>query len=154
MNKSLDRTTLTLGRQRIIYDDARFVGNVGWRQNEQTYDGLRSQIDGESIDIDLAYITQVNRIFGPDSPVGRFNGDILLANVSKSFGFGKLTGFAYGLELDEAAALSTNTIGVRLNGSRPASIRLRSRDKARPAPIRQISMRTTTCSKVVFASGD
>jgi len=24
------------GRQRIILDDARFVGNVGWRQNEQT----------------------------------------------------------------------------------------------------------------------
>ena len=30
-----------LGRQRITYDDQRFVGNVGWRQNEQTYDALR-----------------------------------------------------------------------------------------------------------------
>jgi len=29
-----------LGRQRIIYDNARFVGNVGWRLNEQTYDSF------------------------------------------------------------------------------------------------------------------
>jgi hypothetical protein len=26
------------GRQRIVLDDARFIGNVGWRQFEQTYD--------------------------------------------------------------------------------------------------------------------
>ncbi|WVM89678.1 alginate export family protein [Halopseudomonas pachastrellae] len=36
----LDATTLKFGRQRIIYDNARFIGNVGWRQNEQTYDGF------------------------------------------------------------------------------------------------------------------
>jgi hypothetical protein len=117
-NRSLDRTALTLGRQRIVLDDSRFVGNVGWRQNEQTYDGLRSQTDGERFDVDVAYITQVNRVFGPDSPVGRFNGDILLANVSTNFDFGKLTAFAYGVELDEAAAMSSNTIGLRLSGSR------------------------------------
>ena len=29
-----------VGRQRILLDDQRFVGGVGWRQNEQTYDGL------------------------------------------------------------------------------------------------------------------
>jgi hypothetical protein len=28
--------TVTLGRQRINLDDQRFVGSVGWRQNEQT----------------------------------------------------------------------------------------------------------------------
>ena len=43
INKSLERTTLTFGRQRIVHDDQRFVGNVGWRQNEQTFDGLRAQ---------------------------------------------------------------------------------------------------------------
>ena len=31
------------GRQRILLDDARFIGNVGWRQNEQTYDGAWAQ---------------------------------------------------------------------------------------------------------------
>ena len=28
------------GRKRIILDNARFIGNVSWRQNEQTYNGL------------------------------------------------------------------------------------------------------------------
>src|SRR5262249_975451 len=31
----------TLGRQRITLDDQRFIGNVGWRQDEQTFDGVR-----------------------------------------------------------------------------------------------------------------
>ena len=31
----------TAGRQRILHQGQRFVGGVGWRQNEQTYDGLR-----------------------------------------------------------------------------------------------------------------
>ena len=40
-NTALPGTTLTLGRQRIVLDDHRFVGNVGWRQNEQTFDAVR-----------------------------------------------------------------------------------------------------------------
>jgi hypothetical protein len=38
--KALD---LTLGRQRINLDDQRFVGSVGWRQNEQTFDAVRGR---------------------------------------------------------------------------------------------------------------
>src|SRR3546814_9338854 len=30
----------TAGRQRLIFDNHRFIGNVGWRQNEQTFDAL------------------------------------------------------------------------------------------------------------------
>ena len=44
INKSLEHTTITAGRQRIALDDQRFVGNVGWRQNEQTFDALRAQL--------------------------------------------------------------------------------------------------------------
>ncbi len=33
-------TTVKYGRQRILLDNQRFVGGVGFRQNEQTYDGL------------------------------------------------------------------------------------------------------------------
>ena len=31
-----NHTSLKLGRQRIVLDNARFIGNVGWRQAEQT----------------------------------------------------------------------------------------------------------------------
>ena len=35
--------TVTGGRQRINIDDQRFVGSVGWRQNEQTFDALTGE---------------------------------------------------------------------------------------------------------------
>ena len=41
LNKDL---SATIGRQRILIDDQRFIGNVGWRQNEQTFDSAR--VDG------------------------------------------------------------------------------------------------------------
>jgi hypothetical protein len=118
-NHSLEHTTLTFGRQRILLDDTRFVGNVGWRQNEQTFDGLRAQLAHTAVKIDLSYASQVNRIFGPDSPVGRWHGDVVLANVGHAFRFGSLTGFDYFLDLEDATAVSSNTVGLRLTGAKP-----------------------------------
>ncbi|MDE2042779.1 MAG: alginate export family protein, partial [Alphaproteobacteria bacterium] len=34
-------TVVTVGRQRINFDDERFVGSAGWRDNEQTFDAVR-----------------------------------------------------------------------------------------------------------------
>lgn len=119
INKSLANTTLTFGRQRINLDDTRFIGSVAWRQNEQTFDALRAEVAGSKLRSDLTYANQVNRIFGPDSPVGEWHGDVLLANVSHTFGFGALTAFDYHLDLDDAAAVSSNTVGLRLTGSKP-----------------------------------
>jgi hypothetical protein len=118
-NKSLAKTALTLGRQRIVLDDHRFVGNVGWRQHEQTYDALRAVRAGSAIKLDLTYANQVNRIFGPDSPVGNWHGDLVLANVSLEKPWGTLTFFDYSIDLEDALAASTNTAGVRLTGSQP-----------------------------------
>jgi len=118
-NKSLPGTTLTVGRQRLILDDARFVGNVGWRQNEQTFDALRltnTSIDG--VRIDVAYINQVNRVFGPDSAASPWNGDSFLANVSHDLGVGRLTGFAYLIDLEEAPANASQTYGLRFSGQK------------------------------------
>jgi hypothetical protein len=36
----LPETVLKVGRQRIIFDNHRFIGNVVWRQLEQTYDAI------------------------------------------------------------------------------------------------------------------
>ena len=35
-----EKARLRFGRQRINLDNQRYVGGVGWRQNEQTYDGF------------------------------------------------------------------------------------------------------------------
>jgi hypothetical protein len=34
------RANIALGRQRLLFDNQRWVGNSGWRQNEQTFDAL------------------------------------------------------------------------------------------------------------------
>lgn len=118
-NTSLPDTKVTLGRQRIILDDSRFVGNVGWRQNEQTFDAIRVQNTslGE-LSIDVSYINQINRIFGDDSPIGVWEGDSYIINASHPTPIGKVTGFAYLLDIDNGGgAFSSQTVGARLAGA-------------------------------------
>lgn len=62
-------TKFTIGRQRILIGDQRFVGNAGWRQHEQTYDSLsavNNSIDG--LTFTYAYLYHINRVYGPDIP--------------------------------------------------------------------------------------
>ena len=77
-------TTLKLGRQRIKLNNDAFVGNVGWRQNEQTFDAIR--FDNSSIDnLDFTYIysDRVQRIFGDDARGGLhdWEGDFHFVNA-------------------------------------------------------------------------
>jgi len=112
-------TRITIGRQRIALDDQRFVGNSGWRQNEQTFDALRViNTSVRQLTLDLTYLDQVNRVNGPESPVGRFHGDSYLASAAYKLPAGTLTAFANMLEFDEAATDSSSTVGLRFNGSR------------------------------------
>ena len=107
------------GRQRLILDNARFVGNVGWRQNEQTYDGI--SFTNKSIrytNVTYAYIKNVNRVFGEDNPSqGDHNHDSHIVNISYTgFDAGKLIGYAYLLDVENpiaAKGLSSDTFGVR-----------------------------------------
>jgi hypothetical protein len=111
------KSQFRVGRQRIILDNARFVGNVGWRQNEQTYDAVSWKRKGEFVDFDYAWVKNVNRIFGEDVAAGNHRGSTHLFNISHQFeGVGKLTGYLYDIDNDEAAAFSTSTYGLRFNG--------------------------------------
>lgn len=116
--KNTGGTLIRGGRQRIIFDNARFVGNVGWRQNEQTYDAAYlQQKTGSGLDFQLAYVWQVNRIFGDDVPSGRNDGKIWLGNVSQEWeGLGKLTAYYYDIDNDDVASFSTQTYGARFTG--------------------------------------
>jgi hypothetical protein len=63
-------TKITIGRQRLLIGDQRFVGNVGWRQHEQTYDSLSAvNTSIEDLTFTYAYLYRVNRIGGPAIPV-------------------------------------------------------------------------------------
>lgn len=106
------------GRQRIILDNARFVGNVGWRQNEQTFDAFSyKNTMVEDVSLYYAYIEGVNRIFGSEAPANganarTFDSDSHLLNASfTGFEGQTLTGYAYLLDFDNAPAASSDTIG-------------------------------------------
>jgi hypothetical protein len=127
VNTSLPGTTLTLGRQRIALDDQRFVGPVGWRQNEQTFDALRMVNKSvKNLVIDATYFNKVNRVFGEDSPQGDYQGDSALLNVGYQFKLGKLSAFNYLLDFENIVGVpaavrdSTNTLGARFAGEKAA----------------------------------
>jgi hypothetical protein len=126
-NSTLSQTVITAGRQRINLDDQRFVGNVGWRQNEQTFDAVRAvNRSVPNLTIDLTYLNQVNRVFGSESRVGRWHGDSWLANAAYQLPIGQLTFFRYQLGFEPIAAApavgreSSRTTGARFAGKRPA----------------------------------
>ena len=113
-------TTLTVGRQRVILDNARFVGNVGFRQNEQTFDAV-TVVNTSLPDTRLfyGYVWHVNRVFGDRSANGNFRVDTHLFNGSYSgLGFVKPSAYLYLLDFTDPARenSSTATYGLRLTG--------------------------------------
>lgn len=112
------RTRLRLGRQRINLDNQRFVGGVGWRQNEQTYDAVSVDWNSERSRVFYAAVDNVNRVFGEDVPDGDHrHAPTHLINLSTALaGIGRLTGYHYAIDNDDVATLSTATSGLRLAG--------------------------------------
>jgi Alginate export len=116
-------TVAKAGRQRILLDNERFVGGVGWRQNEQTYDG--GSIVNKSLKdttLTYAYVDNVNRVFGPDDGtqaiwLGDWDSEIHLLNASYAgLPFGTITAYDYLMDIESADAQSTDTYGLRFNG--------------------------------------
>jgi hypothetical protein len=113
-------TTLIAGRIALNLNNQRFVGTVGWRQNDQTWD-MTGFINSSIPNLTLtgAYVWNVNRIFGNDHPFGDLDTDTLIFNANYSgIPFGDLTGYALIIDLNHPAtfALSSSTFGVRFAG--------------------------------------
>ncbi|HMO74011.1 MAG TPA: hypothetical protein PKD99_01485 [Sphingopyxis sp.] len=118
---------VTAGRQRLAFDDERFVGSVGFRQNGQSFDAVRAEATPlKGVKADLAYAWSVRTIWGIDGAGARqqaVSGDNLFANLGVATPAGKLSAFAYLVDQDEAAVqgfrLSSQSYGVRLDGAQP-----------------------------------
>jgi hypothetical protein len=114
---------MVAGRQRLAFDDERFVGTSAFRQNEQTYDAARvSMSPFGGITIDMAYVWQVNRFLSSREAESRYRGDTWLVNVSGDTPAGRLTAYHYALDLDDGEGTplsevnSSVTSGVSLAG--------------------------------------
>jgi hypothetical protein len=111
--------TLRFGRQRINLDNQRFIGGVGWRQNEQTFDAVQIDYQSEAWSATYSFVNKVRRIFGDDVSAGTHDQDgTHLLNVAGDIaGLGKLVGYYYRIDNEDDAAASTSTFGARLTGS-------------------------------------
>jgi hypothetical protein len=112
-----DGATFKLGRQNIVHDGARFIGNVVWRQDRQTYDGLRVLYEPtKELQIDASYVYKRNRIFGEAADVD--TNDVYL-HVSYKSPIGKIAGYYYGLDndIDANSNPQSDTFGGFISGS-------------------------------------
>ncbi len=115
---------LTVGRQRINLDDQRFVGSVGWRQNEQTFDAVRAEATLGPVSLDGTYAIQQDSIFGSEAgPRRSMDGDFVFLNAGAKLGPVTAKVFSYLLDYDEAFAFasSSQTYGARIAGALPLS---------------------------------
>lgn len=115
-------TEVILGRQRIVLGSARFVGNVGFHQNAQTFDAVKvTTRTFEPLTVTYAWIDRVHRVFGGDSPLGEWRSDSHLVNVEAPTPAGKVTAYGYLLDFANAPAQSSATWGARLERNRNLS---------------------------------
>ena len=122
-------TEFKFGRQEITYRNApfhRFIGNVLWRQNHQSFDAL--SLSNKSLadtTVNYAYLDEIHTIFGDDRNSGVIkDGDIdvdaHLVNIQYTgLSIGKLEGYGYFLDYKDDDQLSSQTLGLRLSGAQP-----------------------------------
>jgi hypothetical protein len=124
------QVSLTLGRQRINLDDQRWVGAVGWRQTEQTFDAVRGEVTVGPVSLDGTYANKQHTVFSYEAgPRRLYEGDFLFLGAGVKAGPVLVKGFAYLLDYDtreQVGALATGladtqTYGARASGALPLS---------------------------------
>lgn len=104
---------IKLGRQNIILDNWRFIGDVRFRQNWAVFNGA-SYVNTmlPKTKVTFAHFTKVKRV---NTKIQDINTNIINANYKITPSI-NLSGYGYLVELEDAPASSTKTFGVRLNG--------------------------------------
>ncbi len=108
------------GRQVINLDDQRFVGDAGWRQDNQTFDAvsLTTDVGVQNLTLLYSYLWRINRIFADDLD---WESNSHLINLSYDIPkVGKITGFVYLLDFNlDTPTNSSQTFGGRFAGKQP-----------------------------------
>lgn len=127
MWSGIPKTSLKLGRQHIILSNHRFFSNVGWRQNDQTYDAATAVFRPlDKASLQYSYVWNVNRVFGNHNAIPDFTGDTHVIHGEYALAdWLKLTAYAYLLDIRQGpapfapGALSSQTYGAQAAGKVP-----------------------------------
>jgi hypothetical protein len=114
--KPIDALPFRGGRQEIIIDNSRFIGNVGWRQNHQSFDAATIRFTGvKNLDLGLIYITRQRTITGASRPMSTAH----LDGELEFSGIGTLRAFFLSVDYDQETlwSLSTSTVGASFAGA-------------------------------------
>ena len=107
----------TLGRQRLLFDNQRWTGNSGWRQNEQTFDAAAFDVELQpGLTARYAWLDRVHRVSGDqarDVLARERNLDSHAFNLAWKRGVQQVVGYAYLHDDRDAATASTATWGLR-----------------------------------------
>ncbi|MFD0737862.1 alginate export family protein [Lysobacter koreensis] len=115
-----ERAKATAGRQRVQLDNQRWLGNSGWRQNEQTFDAVALEwTPVAALTARYVWLDRVHRVNGDDArdPLARERDldshalDLAFAHNDQQWG-----GYALAHEDRDVPAASTLTAGVRWSG--------------------------------------
>lgn len=114
----LDGYGFRMGRQKVVFDNARFIGDVGWRQNDQTYDGViyTNKVLIPATYFTLGYLNKVNGINGVTRAVNAPVANVRYSKVFENWGV-TASGFYYAIEEETTPAASWKHTGARVEGS-------------------------------------
>jgi hypothetical protein len=117
--KGIDDTVVKFGRQRIKYDDDRFIGNVGWRQLEQTYDAVTILHNYQTLfglTVNAAYLGHLQDPLGQNAKLSA-----PLVNFNYKTDWGNVVAYGYWVDFQDKlmAAKSSQTYGLRFDGKSP-----------------------------------
>ncbi|MDC0087943.1 alginate export family protein [Akkermansiaceae bacterium] len=104
-----------VGRQKITRNDLFHIGNVGWRQSEQTYDAVQLAHSTDDYTLSYAYSNEARRIFGNGAGgfAESFTGDFHIVDATYNSSVGKVGAYAYFLDIDNNSAVGrSNSYGV------------------------------------------
>ncbi len=117
-----ERLEARAGRQRLIDDNARFIGNVGFRQLEQTFDAVSvAWSPNAHWDLDIQYLDRAHRVFGPNHPdplMAEADLDSWVGIITRHWGDTRLGIYAHRFQFEDRPASHEN-LGFRLIGPWP-----------------------------------
>ncbi len=118
--EAFGENNIRVGRQEIVYDNSRFIGNVGWRQNAQSFDSVLITNDFiPKVSVDVGYIDNVKNI---KNNTDSMSTPIVRLSYS-GLEYGKVVLYGYFVDYDEPKneKKSNRTIGARFSGAYPVS---------------------------------